>query len=192
MVPKGKQADYIGKDVLERTRELVNSGNPPFTHQLVGLKLDGKPIEDYALDFWLVGPNAGSEPCGWITSLWYSPELGNQHRRHSLCAGRLGGARHLTGDLTAIRLSRHPRATSRRHRLRDALPRIGQPQLAGTRQVRRPRLRILIGEAKMKEVKKTARHEGAVLAIHHCTTSVTSSATIAQRNCRLWQHTIPL
>nr|WP_262983832.1 glycine cleavage T C-terminal barrel domain-containing protein [Halomonas elongata] len=76
MVPKAKEADYIGKEALERTRELVKAGRPPFSHQLVGLKLDGKPIEDYAPDFWLVGPDAGSEPNGWITSPWYSPELG--------------------------------------------------------------------------------------------------------------------
>ena len=75
MVPRTKQADYIGRAALERTRELVNAGEPPFRHTLVGLKIAGKPVEDYAPDFWLVAKDAGSEPCGWITSPWYSPEL---------------------------------------------------------------------------------------------------------------------
>ena len=75
MVPKTKEAHYIGKEALEQTREQVNAGNPPFRHQLVGLKLGGKPIEDYAPDFWLVAESEESEPIGWITSPWYSPEL---------------------------------------------------------------------------------------------------------------------
>jgi len=75
MVPKTKEADYIGRKALEAMREQVHAGNPPYTHQLVGLKIAGKPIEDYASDFWLLAKNAESEPCGWITSPWYSPEL---------------------------------------------------------------------------------------------------------------------
>ncbi|GAB3684708.1 glycine cleavage T C-terminal barrel domain-containing protein [Salinisphaera aquimarina] len=75
MVPRKKSADYIGKKALERTRELIKNGNPPFSHQLVGLRLGGKPVEDYASDFWLVGKSADSDPCGYITSPWYSPEL---------------------------------------------------------------------------------------------------------------------
>jgi len=75
MVPKTKEAYYIGREALERMREQVNAGNPPFEHTLVGLKLGGKPIEDYAPDFWLVAKDRDSEPCGWITSPWYSPEL---------------------------------------------------------------------------------------------------------------------
>jgi aminomethyltransferase len=75
MIPKTKEADYIGKKALEKTREQVNNGNPPFKYQLVGLKMAGKPIEDYAPDFWLVAKDANSEPCGWVTSPWYSPEL---------------------------------------------------------------------------------------------------------------------
>ncbi|NNC23861.1 aminomethyl transferase family protein [Salinisphaera sp. USBA-960] len=75
MVPRKKTADYIGKDALEATREQVQAGNPPFKYQLVGLKLGGKPIEDYNSDFWLVAKDAESGPCGYITSPWYSPEL---------------------------------------------------------------------------------------------------------------------
>lgn len=75
MVPRKKTADYIGKKALEQTREQINAGKPPFKYQLVGLKLGGKPIEDYASDFWLVANDAKSAPCGYITSPWYSPEL---------------------------------------------------------------------------------------------------------------------
>ena len=75
MVPRKKKADYIGKKALEATREQIKGGNPPFSHQLVGLQIGGKPIEDYASDFWLVAKSADSDPCGYITSPWYSPEL---------------------------------------------------------------------------------------------------------------------
>ncbi len=75
MVPRKKTADYIGKEVLERTREQINAGNPPFKYQLVGLKLGGRPIDDYNSDFWLLAKDAESQPCGYITSPWYSPEL---------------------------------------------------------------------------------------------------------------------
>lgn len=75
MVPRKKTANYIGKQALEATREQIKNGKPPFTHQLVGLKLGGRPVEDYASDFWLVAKSADAEPCGYITSPWYSPEL---------------------------------------------------------------------------------------------------------------------
>ena len=75
MVPKTKEADYIGKEALERIREQVNAGKPPFKHTLVGLKVGGKPIEDHAPDFWLVSDLFTDDPIGWITSPWYSPEL---------------------------------------------------------------------------------------------------------------------
>lgn len=75
MVPKTKESDYIGREVLERTREQVKAGKPPFNNQLVGMKLGGKPIEDYAPDFWLVSDEDAGDPIGWLTSPWYSPEL---------------------------------------------------------------------------------------------------------------------
>ena len=74
-VPRTKAADYIGKDVLERTRELVVAGTPPFKTVLVGMTLKGKPIDDYAPDFWLISGEDGGEPVGYVTSPWYSPEL---------------------------------------------------------------------------------------------------------------------
>ena len=45
-------------------------------HKLgVGFTLGGKPIEEYAPDFWLISED-GSTPIGYLTSPWYSPELG--------------------------------------------------------------------------------------------------------------------
>ena len=41
---------------------------------LVGLELGGKPIEEYAPDFWLISNEDGGEPVGFITSPWYHPE----------------------------------------------------------------------------------------------------------------------
>ncbi len=74
-VPRKKTADYIGKQALEAARVAVEAGAPPFTHVMVGMKLGGWPIEDYAPDFWLVGAEPAAEPVGYLTSPWYSPEL---------------------------------------------------------------------------------------------------------------------
>lgn len=75
LVPRKKKADYIGKAALERTRELMEQGRPPFKHILVGLNLGGKPIDDHPADFWLIAEPGSGDPIGWVTSPWYSPEL---------------------------------------------------------------------------------------------------------------------
>jgi aminomethyltransferase len=75
MVPKTKTAEYVGKAVLERTRDRVQAGDPPFKHMLVGLKIGGRPVEDHPPDFWLIGDPHTEEPVGWVTSIFYSPEL---------------------------------------------------------------------------------------------------------------------
>jgi aminomethyltransferase len=75
-VPRTKQADYIGKAALESAREQVEAGHPPYSLTLVGLRLGGAPIEEYAPDFWLVSEDPDSEPVGYVTSPWYAPELG--------------------------------------------------------------------------------------------------------------------
>ncbi|MEW1981364.1 glycine cleavage T C-terminal barrel domain-containing protein [Citricoccus sp. NPDC079358] len=90
-VPRQKTADYIGKAALEAARARIEAGTPPYTHQLVGMRLGGRPIDDYAPDFWLIsvssaaqkaGENTGhdagpGEPVGYVTSPWFSPELGH-------------------------------------------------------------------------------------------------------------------
>ena len=40
------------------------------------VEIGGKPIEEYAPDFWLVSPGEGGDPCGFITSPWFHPEKG--------------------------------------------------------------------------------------------------------------------
>ncbi|UPK76047.1 hypothetical protein MU582_05245 [Nocardioidaceae bacterium SCSIO 66511] len=75
-VPRKKTADYIGKAALEAARDRLEAGDPPFTHKLVGMKLAGKPIDDYAPDFWLISAIEGGDPIGYVTSPWFSPELG--------------------------------------------------------------------------------------------------------------------
>ncbi len=75
-VPRKKQADYVGRARLEEVRRLVEAGTPPFRLVLVGMELGGKPIDDYAPDFWLIAPASGGEAVGYVTSPWYAPELG--------------------------------------------------------------------------------------------------------------------
>ena len=75
-VPRRKEADYIGRARLEEVRARVEAGDPPFRLVLVGIRLGGKPIEDYASDFWPISPAGGGDPFGYVTSPWYSPELG--------------------------------------------------------------------------------------------------------------------
>ena len=71
-----KTSDYVGKEVLEKMKSGLQAGQKPYKLQLVGLGLGGKPIEEYAPDFWLISPAEGGEPCGYITSPWYHPEQG--------------------------------------------------------------------------------------------------------------------
>jgi aminomethyltransferase len=73
-VPRKKTDDYIGKEALEAMRAKMEAGEKPYSNQLVGFVLGGKPIEEYAPDFWLVSED-GSTPVGYLTSPWYSPEL---------------------------------------------------------------------------------------------------------------------
>jgi glycine cleavage system aminomethyltransferase T len=75
-VPRTKAADYIGKAALESARAAIEAGNPPFAQQLVGMRWGGKPVDDYAPDFWLISSERDGDPVGYVTSPWYSPELG--------------------------------------------------------------------------------------------------------------------
>ncbi|NIO38859.1 MAG: aminomethyl transferase family protein, partial [Burkholderiales bacterium] len=49
-------------------RKQIEAGNPPFKNTLVGLALGGKPIDDYAPDFWLISKADSSDPIGYVTS----------------------------------------------------------------------------------------------------------------------------
>jgi len=69
-----KKADYVGKAALEKMGKELKDGKKPYKLQLVGLELGGKPIEDYAPDFWLISNESGGDPVGFITSPWYHPE----------------------------------------------------------------------------------------------------------------------
>jgi aminomethyltransferase len=74
-VPRNKQSDYIGKERLEAVRESIDKGVYPYKLTMVGLRLGGAPITDYAPDFWLVRQSTGLAALGYISSPWYSPEL---------------------------------------------------------------------------------------------------------------------
>jgi len=74
-VPDDKEGDYVGKEALERQQEQVESGDYPFNLKMVGLKMAGEPIRDYASDFWLVSDPDTGEECGYMTSPWHNPEM---------------------------------------------------------------------------------------------------------------------
>ncbi len=74
-VPDDKDADYIGKEALERQQALIDDGDYPFNLKLVGLKMAGEPIRDYAPDFWLISDPDTGEECGYLTSPWWNPDL---------------------------------------------------------------------------------------------------------------------
>ncbi len=75
-VPREKEGDYIGRAALERMRTEIEAGRPPFAMVIVGMKMGGRPIDDYAPDFWLVSGADGGDPIGYLTSPWHAPELG--------------------------------------------------------------------------------------------------------------------
>ena len=74
-VPDDKDADYVGKEALERQQEQIADGEYPFALKLVGLKMAGEPIRDYAPDFWLISDPDTGEECGYLTSPWWNPDL---------------------------------------------------------------------------------------------------------------------
>ena len=74
-VPRTKEADYIGKSALEAARSAMEAGTPPFRNVLAGIVFGGRPVTDYANDFWLITGGEGGDPVGYVTSPWFSPEL---------------------------------------------------------------------------------------------------------------------
>jgi aminomethyltransferase len=74
-VPDDKAVDYVGKEALERQKEAIENGTYPFTHKMIGMKIAGEPIRDYAPDFWLVSDPDSGEQVGYLTSPWWNPDL---------------------------------------------------------------------------------------------------------------------
>ncbi|WP_325894964.1 glycine cleavage T C-terminal barrel domain-containing protein [Grimontia sp. NTOU-MAR1] len=74
-VPRDKEGDYIGKAALEKARDQIEAGASPYPLGMVGIVFGGKPVIDYANDFWLVYGEDGGDAVGYVTSPWYSPEL---------------------------------------------------------------------------------------------------------------------
>ena len=65
----------LGKEALEKMKQQIKNGEKPYKLQLVGMELGGKPIEDYANDFYLIS-NLNVRQTGWsyITSPCISAE----------------------------------------------------------------------------------------------------------------------
>ena len=74
-IPRNKKSNYVGKEALETARKQMEEGQPPFKTILVGMVFGGKPVDDYAPDFWLISGPEGGDAVGYVTSPWYSPEL---------------------------------------------------------------------------------------------------------------------
>ena len=74
-IPDNKDHDYIGKAELERQKNAIENGGFPFVHKLVGLKLAGEPIREWAPDFWLITDPDTGEECGYLTSVGWNPDL---------------------------------------------------------------------------------------------------------------------
>ena len=70
-----KKTPYIGKEALEAMRDDLRAGKKPYKLQLVGLEMGGRPIEDFAADFWPISVPEEESPCGFVTSPWYHPDL---------------------------------------------------------------------------------------------------------------------
>lgn len=68
-----KKGNYIGKQALERIKAELAEGQKPYKLQLVGLEFGGKPILDYATDFYPISPASGGDALGFVTSPWYHP-----------------------------------------------------------------------------------------------------------------------
>ena len=47
---------------LEKMGADIKAGKKPYKLQLVGMELGGKPIDDYAPDFWLISAEDGGDP----------------------------------------------------------------------------------------------------------------------------------
>ncbi len=62
--------DFIGKHAL---LEIRNRG---LTRKLVGLRMEGAPIDWYIPDFWPVKDPASLQSIGYVSSAFYSPKLG--------------------------------------------------------------------------------------------------------------------
>ena len=88
-VPDDKDADYVGREELERQKEQIENGEYPFEHKLVGLKMAGEPIRDYASDFWIISDPDTGEECGYVTSPWWNPELETNIALGFVPAGKL-------------------------------------------------------------------------------------------------------
>ena len=69
-----KKGDYIGRKVLEEMKNDLKDGKKPFKLQLVGLEFSGKPVLDFATDFWPILNIESQEPVGFVTSPWYHPD----------------------------------------------------------------------------------------------------------------------
>ncbi|GGJ08613.1 glycine cleavage system protein T [Halobellus salinus] len=74
-VPDDKNAEYVGKAELEHQKNAIEDSEFPFTHKLVGLKMAGEPIIDWASDFWIISDPETGEECGYLTSAGWNPDL---------------------------------------------------------------------------------------------------------------------
>ncbi len=88
-----KPGDYIGRRALENIAAQLRGGHKPYKLQLVGLEFGGKPVLDYAADFWPIAPIDDRPPVGFVTSPWYHPT-----RKVNIAMGYVPFEGHLTDN----------------------------------------------------------------------------------------------
>ena len=145
-VPRGKRADYIGKAELERQRSEIDAGRFPFKLKMVGLRLGGRPITDYAPRL-LAGRRAGWG-CGRLCHVAVVVAgAGNQHRPRPRALRALR-ARHPAGGPAARTLGGGARPARRSGGVRGSVPAFREPERTRGRAAARPRLRgVVAGRA---------------------------------------------
>ena len=65
-----------GRQALEAARDAMEARHA--AHSAMSWSAScfgGRPVTDYANDFWLVTGAEGGDPVGYVTSPWFSPEL---------------------------------------------------------------------------------------------------------------------
>ena len=88
-----KRADFVGRDALAKIK------SEGVQQRLVGLHLGGDPITWYNEDFYLVHDDESGDPIGYVTSAFWSPNVGS-----NIALATMPRSHWRTGTKTKVRL----------------------------------------------------------------------------------------